>query len=1128
MEDGIIGNIKAKRVRIYKFNSFKAFTNKENAIRNDKSKKTADVIKEIKKNTEIRRINAKYLYGLDEDGQVDKSIENERYQIAVFESDIVRLALKDNEKKSEEDFPLLDEIIYMEIYHNDIMWQILRDGIMIADTEYMLYSATTGQVRHTTITLMKKSFYKKHEGFLLVGLTRDKINGKGGMNVGKFLAYTALPLSSSVEPEQEIDIDRCIVVKGLETVIKDKVKYIDIQQDEAGQYYVAGTPKEYQEKDIVIEHTDGAGMFLPGELPSSCQIRSGYFKGAMFPFDFRLFISDVAHNAKTPDAWGDEVDVISQDIRFIFTTSQLKMWKMYSSWDEYKKAFKANGLKITINSYANPPKETVTFAYQYLQTLPYGCDIKKLCDPAKEDLRKLHSDLNYVIQEMGCADDSETDIDEITNDEEFEDTEGADNVQNNSSQNTDKKCNSIIAEALKIYPSLVYDSYINKKIKKLAWSRRKSYKGGKIPVHGYYSYAAPDLYALCEFLFCGNKNPEGLVPKNHVYNKYYDTKGTAERLICLRSPHLSRYEYGKRNLIKSEKCKEWFKYMESDTVCSCHDLLSKTLQMDWDGDEMLVSDDVELYNLAKDLPDEPLYYEMQTAEPQQITDEAICDTLIKGFENNVIGESSNAITKLWNTPEATEDNPIPHDDAVNVFCAYSNYAIDYPKTGKNLLLGEYEELYADLVPPKDGSNRFEEPKVKCPNFFAEAKGKSLNSVAKPTKNVMDRIKQYISKGTGRIKFAFLDKTEDENDFDYRMLMNNEKRGDGKVKYKVNRYDSKYESLYCTLKSRKNKKRLICSSIDKERRKKNINSADVAAKYETFHYHCIREIMEIFTNKDGCFNAELAVNYLIDMEYNKHEFVSGSKDILWKCFGHILLNNLKRNLESGIVIQARPRLAYRKAIKGDTETDDAIAEKMEDRGIDITEADYDFINSHLLRYKNGKTHSNDFEILFVLYSLYKEAKESKHLKDDYLIITKKKHITNKKGCKKRVLFNMNRVMDIASAKSYAGTFKRLQQFSDVEIEEEKDRKYYKIKFSLPDLESSTVIEVGNVFNSMVYYRAYEQKKPVSRCFLCGKEYIKTGNAKTCGKECSDRLHRMNQAKVNEAKKETVIENERIAI
>lgn len=148
---------------------------------------------------------------------------------------------------------------------------------MIADKKYILYSATTGQVRNTTVTLLRKDFFESNKDALMVGLSVEYINEQGGMNVGKYLAYTALPLSLSVLPEKEIDIDRCMLVKGLETDIKGMVKYIDIQPDENGQHYVNDIPDGFAEKEVHIEHTDGAGMFLPGELPSSCQIRSGFF-----------------------------------------------------------------------------------------------------------------------------------------------------------------------------------------------------------------------------------------------------------------------------------------------------------------------------------------------------------------------------------------------------------------------------------------------------------------------------------------------------------------------------------------------------------------------------------------------------------------------------------------------------------------------------------------------------------------------------------------------------------------------------------------------------------------------------------------------------------------------------------
>ena len=257
---------------------------------------------------------------------------NERNEIAIFENDIVRLALADRECEKC-DYQLLDEIIYMVINHNEILWQILRDGIKIGGKEYMLFTATTGQVRNVTVTLMRKDFFEKHKGFLMVGLTTENINANGGMNVGKYLSYNALSLSSSVKPQTVIDIDRCIVVEGLETVVNGKVKYIDIKTDDNRQCYVNDTPKEYQTKSISIEHTDGAGMFIPGELPSSCQIRGGYIKGAMFPFDFRLFTHEVSHNSILVDPWGTPHDVEEEDTRYIITTSQLKMWKQYESWD---------------------------------------------------------------------------------------------------------------------------------------------------------------------------------------------------------------------------------------------------------------------------------------------------------------------------------------------------------------------------------------------------------------------------------------------------------------------------------------------------------------------------------------------------------------------------------------------------------------------------------------------------------------------------------------------------------------------------------------------------------------------------------------------------------------------------
>lgn len=51
------------------------------------------------------------------------------------------------------------------------------------------------------------------------------------------------------------------------------------------------------------------------------------------------------------------------------------MWKQYSCWEDYKKKFKGNNLKLSINTSVEPPKGEIAFSYQFLQTLPYNTDI---------------------------------------------------------------------------------------------------------------------------------------------------------------------------------------------------------------------------------------------------------------------------------------------------------------------------------------------------------------------------------------------------------------------------------------------------------------------------------------------------------------------------------------------------------------------------------------------------------------------------------------------------------------------------------------------------------------------------------------------------------------------------------
>ncbi|MBD5103370.1 MAG: hypothetical protein HDT47_00690 [Ruminococcaceae bacterium] len=361
----------------------------------------------------------------------------------------------------------------------------------------------------------------------------------------------------------------------------------------------------------------------------------------------------------------------------------------------------------------------------------------------------------------------------------------------------------------------------------------------------------------------------------------------------------------------------------------------------------------------------------------------------------------------------------------------------------------------------------------------------------------------------------------DNPFNYTMLMNNEINDSGTPKYKVNRYDTKYKRLYLLLSTKKQQMQGLGKDIKEEVLKHNTDMTNEILRFDTYTYLCVKAIKDIFTDKNGWFNVNLAVNYFVDMEYCNPNFNTTSKSILWRCFGHILIENLQRNVQNKITIKPRPRLAYTKALNGNMLIDGIIEQKKEKRTVDITASDLSFIESSLKRYKNGRLYNNDRELLFTLFCMYKESKENNRLKNGFLIITKKKHFveydnsTHKKK-KKHPPLNMDKILEISGAKSYSGSLKRFSDTEGIYVEHEKDR--IKIKFDLSCSCQEKVFSVDDIYNCMVYLKAYETGKDVLKCAICNKGFIKkSGNQKTCSDKCKDILHRYNKAKANDAKR-----------
>ena len=902
---------KPRRLRIYKLSTFDAFTEEERVLNEAYKKagiKERSILKKIRDDKiaayeGIRKIDRKrlYTYEYDKDGKPIEESENVNKQIALFESEMVRYSESDLD-----DFPLVMEIVYMKIAYQTLVFkQILERGLLIDDKKYVFLTSTTSQMKNSEFVLVQEAFYNKNQNKFMCGLTDDIINQKGGCNSGKYLAYKGLPLSASILPEgYEIDIDKCLLVPDFSTIVNEKVECIDI--DHAKREFIG---IERREEDIEIPQTDGAGMFLPGLLPTSAQIRCSHLKGAIFPFDFRKFLGQdevegIKPDSMIKDAWGNMHDVIKEDIQVIFTASQLKLWKYYNSWEEYKKAFHENGMRIAINKFADmEPKGYAKTSYQFIQTLSSEKltdeKIAELCADTIEYLDMMKTDLDTMIKIASKDDD-------------------------------------YISMALEVYKDLVYDEYIQSKLESKFKSERNDARGNKLILKdSLYSYICPDLYAFCTWLFCGIENPQGIIPHNYVYNSFYNEK-SYEVVDCLRSPHLY-VEHGIRKLVKDdilEKCKEWFN--DLDTIVSSHDLLCRLLMFDVDGDEILLTPNK---TIIECVPDNivPLYYIPFDPVKSEINNDAIYQAIVSCMENTQIGDISNVMTKNYNNA----DTDIEFN---KVMCCYNNLSIDYPKTQDIVELGQYEEKYNALKAEKN------------PYFFIYAKGKSKDACKKLSNSNADRVCAYIHRRTGNKNYAWKDL---EKKFNPSILFNNENP--------VTIDSEKYCELEKVMFLLKKKERRLVFSINEAAKEMGRSEGweEKNSQYDVFYHMCEKLIINIFDSR------EEATEYLLDMEYLQRENEHRSKNILWNCFGDLVYKNICNNLCCVNVRKRRKHYKTSRAmIKKIEDKAVEILKSIPDNSVDIYKEEIEWVDN--IQYKNGCSLDKELlYILLVLQKRCKE-------------------------------------------------------------------------------------------------------------------------------------------------------------
>jgi hypothetical protein len=819
--------------------------------------------------------------------------ESQFRNIVIFESDLTRTFDCADMQHS-------DDIISVVTYYTQIFDSIIHNGFDYKDKHFVFFTAGAGQTRCKKSTFVSEEKLSQTMNKLFCGLSREDINAQGGMNTNKYLAYTSL-CQSNTEIWDEFDIDKAIVVDDIEyTIPNQKVRFIytetpddkielkNLQEELADiasklrEIRIAkkGLPvgtrrtkteikleKDYKSEkkriledikfqkekyhkisiqniDLPIPFTDGFGISL--RKMQSSMVRLPFIKGLFGYIPKRQFKDHCSENNvsihKVTDIYGKQHSI--DDVDFIFTKSQFKMYKYYNNitddngnviktgWDVYKENFKKYNCAACRCNVERNVKLNAKTNYQVLQTLTTEMTDKEIYQLAKYDIDNLNgigSDIQYMLNVLYA--------------------------------NPDKNNNlSYLQKSLILYPEMFKDFYVKNLLKTTKGSMIKKFRSGKFNINGAYTFAIPDTLACMQWWFTGERNLDklGFISEGEVACELFSNGETVD---CLRSPHLDHSHCIRKN-IKNDKTCKWVK--SKGIYLGVKDTMSKILMYDNDGDKLLVHNNKVIINCAKRFQKKyeiiPNYYEMSKASPQELNNSTLFEGIVLAYHHGNIGTPSNEITKVFMTlnPNSTEDDVKRAINVVALRCADVNYTIDFAKT-----------LYKPLVPPDVLKYYKEYSGKKVPHFFIYAKNKTKNQVEPLGKCNIDRIENVVKSK----KIVFKDLI---GKYSYKNLMCNPNVN--KKTDTAQRVIELYNEIHNI-----NLRRLSHTDA-------SVMDFDEKKKYKMLLEYDTRKQRKMFEDIIGE-SPEYITDVLVKTLSNDI-----NKDTMWKLFGDVIYSNLERNLK----------------------------------------------------------------------------------------------------------------------------------------------------------------------------------------------------------------------------------------
>lgn len=502
-------------------------------------------------------------------------------------------------------------LIIDKIEHYD---KACKDGFYINGIHYERLLGTNGGVKNSTIVFVSSRIAPELKRRLENGRDLSK-----PLVPAKFESYKALSCSGSTPVSLPHGI---CVVPDCVTHFKSNVIYIN---DETSDEPIM----EYRENEPVeLIDSDGYGLMLPSlaerwsqelgldYVMSGANTRFSWEKGMVFCFDFLEFADKVAGTRLIKDAWGNEVDL--SNIELILTTSQLKLWDSYKSFDDYLDNCLKNGYTFGIPKVCPKELENERYLnYQFIQSFQLTDEqIEELIQPTIQEIKDiLGLDYKKSILFLKGMFLNENNLWKVEND---------------------------FAKALMVDPEMINDPFVRNRIYQMIRKRIKDAKVGVIKVSGNYSIISGDPYSLCQSIF--GMEVTGLLKAGELYNKYWIDKG-ADYVSCFRAPMTCHNNICKLKVANTEDMQHWYRYMTTCTILNSWDTTTHaTNGADKDGDMYLLTDNKVL---VENTLNSPAIMCVQRKAAKKVIEESDLILANKNSFGDEIGKTTNRITTMF-------------------------------------------------------------------------------------------------------------------------------------------------------------------------------------------------------------------------------------------------------------------------------------------------------------------------------------------------------------------------------------------------------------------------------------------------------------------------------------------------